>query len=1168
MATPRLKSSFTATELGIFLDCTHRTVLDLAAFEGRLERPGQNEIERLLLAKRGTEHEQRVLEYYQQSGARVLSLPVVPGNEAKAEAAKLTLAAMADGADVIYQGVLSSGNWSGRPDFLLKIPKPGGRWAHHYEVVDAKLGQEPRASAVLQLCVYTEHLASLQEFVPEHFHIASGRDASVPIALRVADYLAYYRSVRRRFESFLAEPQASEPEPVEHCGVCPWWKRCESQRREEDHLSLVANITRRQRDRLSAAGISRRTELARLPESARVNGVETLARLREQAKLQVEGATYRLLLDRDRKLETTARSSELVGLEALPLPKPGDLFLDLEGDSFVGGDGLEYLFGLLELGEPSTDDFFVRDAPGEPRHFAHWADTPAAEKRAFEAVIDRIVRGREEFSTLHVFHFGHRESDALKKLSCRHKTREREVDRLLREHVLVDLHPIVRHGLLAGIEAYGLKQLETLHGFRRNADLREAARAMQLYGWWLETAEAALPLETLRARIEEYNREDCLSTWKLRNWLEGLRPEFERLQGRPARRPASDALAAVEERDQERASAEVAAKLMAGLPEDPAQDEVEQRARRLLASLLDWHWREAKSGWWEYHRARELPADDRLDDRSTLALLSFQQTVGEVKQSLVYRYTFPEQEHAIRRLPTPIDPTTQKDAGEVVDVGAAHIDLKRSKRRLSEHPVALIPGKPIESAAHAESLLSLGRALLGGVKTAPQAAIQLLYGMPPAAGQRPGESLIRSGETVEDALSRIARCPEGVVLAVQGPPGSGKTYQAAQLILSLIRDGKRVGVTANSHAVILEVLKKVCDLAAPDPIRALHVRGEDDEGGDQWPFEFCKDKAKVRERLEARELDLVGGTSWTWANASFEQSVNVLVVNEAGQVSLANALAVSRAARSLVLVGDPAQLEQPQKGVHPAGAGVSALEHLLGGDALTIPHDLGIFLPNTRRLHPLLCAFISQTFYEGRLQPIPGLERQAIGGAPRVHGAGLRKALVSHRGNSNRSPEEVETIVRLIADLGLDRDATSAFATFTDRHGATRPLTRFDVLVVAPYNAQVAALRRALPAEIRVGTVRQVPGSSGSDRSLLPHLLVSRRRPARPRIPAQPQPSERRHLACPGAVHPRGEPRARSHRLQNAAPDAARQRPLRLPRDVRRDLRVRCSALNSLGSDD
>ena len=1076
MALPDRARSFTATQLGVFLDCTHRTVLDLAALEGHLARPGQNEIERLLLAKRGTEHERRVLEQYEQAGARIVNVPIAPGNEAKAEAARLTLEAMESGADVIYQGVLLKGDWAGRPDFLVKIRDRGGRWPHHYEVVDAKLAEEPRASAVLQLCVYTERLADVQELVPEHFHIASGREARVPIPLRVADYLAYYRGVRQRFEAFLASNErASRPEPVEHCAVCPWWKRCEDQRREEDHLSLVANITRRQRDRLTAAGISRRTELARLPETAAVDGVDALARLREQAKLQVDGPQYRLLLDRDRQQSERATStSELVGLEALPLPKPGDLFLDLEGDSFVGGDGLEYLFGLVELGEPSSDDFFVRDEPGPPRYLSHWADSPAAEKRAFEAIIDRIDQGREEFSSLHVFHFGHRESDALKKLSCRHKTREQEVDRLLREHVLVDLHPIVRHGLLAGIEGYTLKQLEALHGFRRTGDLREAARAMQLYGWWLETGETTIPLETLRSRIEAYNRDDCLSTLHLRNWLEQLRPEFERLQGRPARRPSADAVPAAEKSEKDRATAELAAQLTAGLPEDPQTDTPDQAARRLMANLLDWHWREAKSGWWEYHRARELAPDDRLDDRSALARLNYLEVVGEVKQSLVHRYTFPEQEHAIRRLPTPIDPTTQRDAGEVMEVGAGHIDLKRSKKRALQHPEALVPGKPIDSPAQAESLLALARTLLGGPKATPRAALQLLHRAPPGDAREP--SLIRAEESLENALSRIALNPEGVVLAVQGPPGSGKTYQAAQLILALIRAGKRVGVTANSHAVILEVLKKVCDLAVDTPVRAAHIRGEDDDSEARFPFEITKDKAKVVERLSARELDLVGGTGWTWSSAAFEGSVDVLVVDEAGQVSLANVLAVSRAANNLVLVGDPAQLEQPQKGVHPPGADLSALEHLLGGNALTIPANLGIFLPNTRRLHPKICAYISQAFYENRLHPLDGLEQQSITGTARCNGSGLRHLALGHRGNTNRSPEEVSAILELIADLGLDQADTSPSATFTDRHGATRPLTRNDVLVVAPYNAQVAALRRALPREIRVGTVDKFQG--------------------------------------------------------------------------------------------
>ena len=1076
-------TSFTATELGNFLDCSQRTVLDRAAFGGRLERPAQNEIERLLLAKRGLEHEQRVLAHYAELGLQIVSIPVIPGQAAALESAKLTLAAMESGADVIYQGVLESSGRSVRPDFLVKVRDRGGRWNHHYEVVDAKLAQAPRASAVLQLCVYTDRLRALQEFDPECFYIATGSEPSAPFPLRVADFMAYYQSVGRRFATFenggeLDEALDVAPEPVEHCGVCPWWKRCETQRREQDHLSLVANITRRQRDRLARAGVTRRTELARLDPGAAIEGIDALWRLREQAKLQVDGPAYRLLLDADRDrggAGAAATSRELLGLEALPPAKPGDLFLDLEGDAFVKGGGLDYLFGLVELGEPSTDDFFVRDLPGAPRYLAHWADSLAEEKLAFEAIVDRIVRGREEFSTLHVFHFGHRESDALKKLSCRHRTREREVDRLLREHVLVDLYPIVRHALLAGVEAYTLKHLEALHGFERRSNLREAARAMQLYGWWLETGEAPLPLERLRSSIEEYNRDDCFSTLALRNWLESLRPEFEKLQGRAARRPSTDAINDAEEPDKQHASAQLAADLLRGLADDPAFDDHQQAARRLMASLLEWHWREEKSAWWEHFRARELPAHDRLADRSILAELSYQGVVGEVKQSLVHRYTFPEQEHAIRRTPAPVDPATDQAVG-VVQVATTHIDLKRGKRQALGHPTALIPGKPIDCSAQAESLLSLGRTLLGGPKATPPAALQLLQRASPFAGQARTESLILEGESLEAALSRIALSPNGVVLAVQGPPGSGKTHQAAELIRSLIRAGKRVGVTANSHAVIHQLLHKVCALAAETPVRALHVPGNEDDARSDLPFELEKDKSAVLERLKRAEIDLVGGTAWTWAHPSFEDSVDVLVVDEAGQISLANALAVSRAARSLVLVGDPAQLEQPQKGVHPPGAGVSALEHLLGGDALTIPPNLGIFLPNTRRLHPQICAYVSRAFYDDRLHPVPGLERQSIGGTTRCAGSGLRHVLLSHHGNTNRSPEEVEAIVALIADLGLAHHEHSPTATFTDRHGIERPMTRHDVLVVAPYNAQVAALRRALPDAISVGSVDKFQG--------------------------------------------------------------------------------------------
>ncbi len=1048
-------TGFSATDLSGFLECNHKTSLDLDVLEGKLQRPGQNDIQRRLLERRGVAHEATVLEHYQRAGKKVVTITAQPGAEGTARAAEQTLAAMRAGAEVIYQAALAHENWSGRPDFLVRVDG-----ADHYEVVDAKLSRETKARAVLQLCVYTDHLARVQGVTPKHFYIAGGKSDGQPERLLALDYLAYYRAVRRRFDQFTAQVgQAPYPEPVEHCSICHWWKRCEDRRRADDHLSLVAGITRRQRDRLVSCGVARVSELAALASDRAIQGVarESLERVREQARIQIAGRSegkfiYELLPDAERG----------TGLEALPLPTAGDLFLDLEGDSFAFGEGLEYLFGLVDLGEPVIDtgfDFSERQA-GPPRYHAFWASDPTSEKRAFEAVVDRIVRGREELPRLHVYHFGHREADALKKLSCRHKTREAEVDQLLRDHVLVDLHVIVRHALRASVEGYTLKQLEGLYGFRRGSDLRASAEAMQLFGWWLETADAAIEPDELRARIQSYNQDDCLSTLGLRDFLEKLRPELEARLGRKLARPSSDpAPDNTKEQNERRKTAKaLAARLLAGDPEPTHQ---------LMADLLEWHWREAKSGWWEYHRARELAPDDRLEDRSTLAGLRYEGVIGKIKRSEVHRYRFPEQEHAVRSKPTPIDPDTEKSAGTVVGIGPGHIDLKRATGSTTPDPRALIPGKPIQTDAQEDSLLALGEAIARDPDGSDlRAARELLAARPPRAGQAEGELLVRAGESVEAALSRLALALDGSVMAVQGPPGSGKTHQAALMILALVRAGKRVGVTGNSHLVIKNVLKKVAELGSA---RTLHIQDDDDDDDDDAPFEINDDKPRAQKRLLGAELDLVGGTSWTWASERFAGSVDVLVVDEAGQMSLANVLAVARAANSLVLFGDPAQLEQPQKGVHPPGAEVSALEHLLG-DALTIPPERGVFLPHTRRLHPEICDFVSRVFYEGRLEPQRelGLERQSITGPGVFSGSGLRHVPVVHRGNSNQSPEEVEVITRLVSEL---LDSKAKVHTLQGEH----PLGPKDIKIVAPYNAQVAALKRALPI-VEIGTVDKFQG--------------------------------------------------------------------------------------------
>jgi uncharacterized protein len=1059
--------SFSATDVASFLACQHLTALDLRVASGELERPAQNDIERRMLEKRGLEHEARVLDHYRRQGYEVVSIASRAGAAGAQSAVEQTLSAMTAGAPLIYQGALSSEDaggvqWLGRPDFLYKVAGRGGRWGHHYEPVDAKLSREAKARAVLQLCAYADQLERIQGVAPRRFHIAGGGPDPVPLALATADYGAYFRSVRARMQAFVAErsaegAEAAEPypEPVEHCGVCRYWKRCEDRRRADDHLSLVAGITRRQRDRLSLAGVTQLAGLATSSDTLQVAGVaaEPLARVRSQASLQLRGRTegrtlYELLTDEEPG----------IGLEALPKPTPGDLFLDLEGDSFALESGLEYLFGLVDFGEPELD-FIVRDAPGPARYHAFWATSRAEEKRAFEQVIDRVLLGRQEFPDLHVYHFGHREADALKKLSCRHATREAEVDQLLRDRVLVDLLPVVRHGLRASVESYTLKQLEALHGYRRATELRPAARAMQLFGWWLETGDELLPLLELRATIQSYNRDDCLSTAELRAFLEARRAELAQRLGRPLTRPENVTSSAPDElNERQRASAELARRLT----QDPAHPQA--RERQLLAHLLDFHWREAKSSWWEHYRALELPADDRLEDRSAIAGLSYVGVVGHVKQSAVHRYAFPEQEHSLRLVPKPMDPDTKRSSGEVVDIQARHVDIRRGPRLDVPHPRALVVGTPIDTSILAQSLFTLAQ-LVATDSPGYEATTALLLRQAPE---------LREADAPEQALASVAGQLSGRVLAVQGPPGSGKTHQAALMILELLRQNKRVGVTANSHAVIKHLLERVCREAerreTTQLVRALHL--EDDTDGKSLPFRVDNDKPRARQDLEQGRVNLLGGTAWTWARDDYAQSVDVLVIDEAGQLSLATALAVSRAARGLVLFGDPAQLEQPQKGVHPEGAEVSALEHWLGGEHLTIPPELGVFLPKTRRLHPLICEFVSAAFYEGRLSTEPGLglERQALSLAGDGWESGVRFSPVVHRGNTNQSDEEVEAVVGLVGRL-LD-EATR----FRPRQGEARPLTPADILVIAPYNAQVSALRRALPSELRVGTVDKFQG--------------------------------------------------------------------------------------------
>lgn len=1049
-----------ATDLSQFLGCKHRTGLDLAVSEGGLEAPSWADPVLEILRERGLEHERSFVHALTAQGLRVTDCGGLAG-QASVDA---TLAAMQGGADAIVQAGLRSGRWFGRPDVLRRAATPSSLGDWSYYPIDTKLAKETTGGTVLQLSLYAEMLAEAQSHLPETFVVVTPHPQRPHQTFRVLDFAAYFRLVQRRLSdaSALAAGDViagNYPEPVTACEVCRWRSRCDRKRHADDHLSLVAGTSRLQRRELEANGVRTLTELGELtlplPFKPSRGAQEGYVRVHEQARVQLAGRAL------GKVVHELLPPSDEHGLARLPEPSPGDMFIDFEGDPFAQEGGREYLFGAIAL-----------DASGAAQSLSRWALRPGEERSAFEALIDSITERRAAHPGMHVYHYAPYEPAAIKRLMGRYGTREAEVDTLLRAGVFVDLYAVVRNGIRASVESYSIKELESLYSFARTRLLVEARTALRVVERALEFRALDLVTPDIRAAVEEYNRDDCLSTHALRDWLERVRADAV-VAGAALPRPVPGDGAAPEAID---ARAQRIAVLIRALthdiPDDPDLRSDEQRAQLLLANLLDYHRRESKAPWWEYFRLRDMPEEDLFDERMALAGLTFDSLQGGTAKAPIHRYRYPQQDTDLR---DGDELHLQDDAtlGEVVavDRGERTIDVKKRGKQIDTHPRAVFAHKFIKPDVLADSIETIANdvaqhGIAGGSRY--RVARELLLARPPRVST--GSFEPQSGEDAVRFAVRVAPVLHETVLAIQGPPGTGKTFTGAEMICELVRRGLKVGVTAVSHKVIRNLLDKTVEAAGKHGpmVQCAHKVTElSDDAGAILELKRSEDALAA---IATRRAHVLGGTAWMWALPIFTGAVDVLFVDEAGQMSLANVLACSPGAENVVLLGDPQQLEQPQQGVHPEGADASSLQHMLAGRQ-TIAAGQGIFLPETWRMHPAITSFTSELFYEGRLLPRAGLGRQVLRGTDGFDGAGLWHVPVEHDGNQNSSTEEVAAVEQVVERL------LTAKATWTDAEGVERSLGPGDILVVAPYNAHVSLLEERLDDRgIRVGTVDRFQG--------------------------------------------------------------------------------------------
>ncbi|MDA7454373.1 TM0106 family RecB-like putative nuclease [Candidatus Pelagibacter ubique] len=1046
-----MKNLYSPSMLKSYLSCKYTIFNEVNEKKLNLKKIELSKNDQLRLEK-GNIHEKEYLKELKKKYKKVIDLK--NSKLSKEEKVPKTIQAMKEGWEVIHGGYLKRDNWRGEFDFLIINKDLKSKFGDYsYEVIDTKNSNKPKPDHIIQLGMYTYMLEETQGVLPKRFTIVL-KDM-VREDVQVNQVNEFFKTHRINYEKFVKNGiDKTKPEKCSFCQICSWKEECEKLWIKEDNLNQIGGLTKVHLKKLLELKIDTASKLSKQDPKKNIKGFkpEISYKLITQARLQKEFEKSQKPIFENNPLNLIGKK----GFNLLPEPSACDLYFDIESvEDHTYPGGLEYLFGI----------YYVENE--KEKFEAFWAHNKKEEKQNVVNFFKFTKSHFKKYPSAKIYHYGSYEITALLKLTSLHSINGIDYDNFLRLEKFVNLLNVNKQGLFLSESSYSLKNVEKFYDFKREGDVQKGDVSQDYYSEWIETQD-----QKYLDEIESYNKQDCHSTYQLHKWLLKIKPEetswFQTHENQEEE---------AELKDWEADILNYQKKVEKGKFQNAS-------IKQLIFDIIGFYNRENKPSWREFFERRLKSDEELIEDPECIGGMKLNSKPTPDKKSLIYSYKFEEQDFKLKRTKRVIiannQDLEQKDnAGTIIDIDyqKKEVLLRRGVASgILPEFLSIGPEKPRPNSKLISNTYKFIDSLLKKEKKYNALTSFLEKKIPEIDGIKSGDKIIKSDDFLNEIPKIISNLKNSYIY-IQGPPGTGKTHQAANTIIELLKENKKIGITGLSHKVIHNLLERIEKLAIKKKFAfSGYKRGtltdEETVFDGEYIKTYEKDPFFMTAIADKNTGNLFAGTKFHFASSFYDEKIDYLFIDEAGQVSIADLISIGNVAKNIVLIGDQNQLGQPIKGTHPNESGQSILDYLLEGKD-TIPEDRGIFLNKTYRLNSKLNDFISSNFYEERLICDEITDKRLIkfNKKSKIKDSGIHYIEMSHKNNVQTSVEEFEVIRDLLKDMiGLE----------FDDEGETRKLTIDDFLIISPYNTQVNLLISKLEESKfknpKVGTIDRFQG--------------------------------------------------------------------------------------------